>query len=208
MTRRSSTSIPRQTGFGRLLLLLLAVTLLLVVSYIFIRPMLTPAPALPVTPTAEAADQFAPPEPSPTESGFEAGVVAVETPAGHANPTATATRRPTRTPVPTVRATRTPRATATPADRLPIIAFADLPRQAQDTIRLIDQGGPFPYRQDGTVFQNRERLLPGRSSGYYREYTVVTPGESDRGARRIIAGAGGELYYTADHYASFKRVVR
>ena len=91
---------------------------------------------------------------------------------------------------------------------LPVIAFAKLPRQAQDTIRLIDRGGPFPYRQDGTVFQNRERLLPRHPSGYYREYTVVTPGESDRGARRIVAGAEGELYYTADHYASFKRVAR
>ncbi len=99
-------------------------------------------------------------------------------------------------------------ATATPDDGLPTIAFDNLPRQARDTIRLIDNGGPFPYRQDGAVFQNRERLLPSRSSGYYHEYTVITPGESDRGARRIIAGAGGELYYTADHYDSFKRVVR
>ncbi len=90
----------------------------------------------------------------------------------------------------------------------PRLRFDNLPRQAQDTIRLIDRDGPFPYRQDGAVFQNRERLLPSRPSGYYREYTVVTPGESDRGARRIIAGAGGELYYTADHYDSFKRVVR
>jgi len=60
----------------------------------------------------------------------------------------------------------------------------------------------------GTVFYNRERLLPAKPSGYYREYTVITPGESDRGAQRIVAGAGGELYYTADHYASFVRVVR
>lgn len=99
-----------------------------------------------------------------------------------------------------------PRATATPSDGLATIAFEDLPRQAQDTIRLIARGGPYPYRQDGAVFQNRERLLPRQPSGYYREYTVVTPGESDRGARRIVAGAEGELYYTADHYASFKRV--
>lgn len=93
-------------------------------------------------------------------------------------------------------------------DGLDTIPFDALPAEAQETIRLIERGGPFPYRQDGSVFYNRERLLPAKPSGYYREYTVVTPGEPDRGARRIVAGAGGELYYTADHYASFKRVVR
>ena len=94
------------------------------------------------------------------------------------------------------------------SDGLPTIAFAQLPREAQETIRLIDRGGPFPYKQDGTTFGNRERLLPAQPQGYYREYTVITPGESDRGARRIVAGRGGELYYTDDHYESFKRVVR
>lgn len=81
-----------------------------------------------------------------------------------------------------------------------------LPREAFTTISLIESGGPFPYARDGIVFMNRERLLPQHPSGYWREYTVPTPGEADRGARRIIHGAGGEFYYTGDHYASFRRV--
>lgn len=83
-----------------------------------------------------------------------------------------------------------------------------MPREAQHTIDLIDQGGPFPYDRDGIVFQNREGLLPRQSRNYYHEYTVVTPGESDRGARRIITGNNGELFYTDDHYDSFQEVVR
>lgn len=79
----------------------------------------------------------------------------------------------------------------------------DLPPEGLDTIALIRDDGPFPYRQDGTVFQNRERRLPVRERGYWREYTVPTPGEFDRGARRIVHGRGDEFYYTDDHYASF-----
>lgn len=79
----------------------------------------------------------------------------------------------------------------------------DLPPEALDTIALIQGDGPFPYRQDGVVFQNRERRLPSHERGYWREYTVPTPGESDRGARRIIHGRGDEYYYTDDHYESF-----
>ena len=79
---------------------------------------------------------------------------------------------------------------------------------AAETIRLIDKGGPFPYSRDGIEFQNRERILPRKQRGYYSEYTVITPGSNDRGARRIIAGENGELYYTDDHYDSFKEVVR
>jgi ribonuclease T1 len=71
---------------------------------------------------------------------------------------------------------------------------------------LIDSGGPFPYSQDGGVFGNFERLLPAHQRGWYREYTVPTPGEGDRGARRIIAGQDGTRYYTADHYDSFARI--
>jgi ribonuclease T1 len=89
---------------------------------------------------------------------------------------------------------------------LATVRVADLPPQAQQTLLLIKAGGPFPYAEDGTVFTNREGLLPGRPSGYYREYTVVTPGSADRGARRIVAG-GGVAYYTDDHYASFREVV-
>ena len=99
-----------------------------------------------------------------------------------------------------------------PADRanmvsaqtaLPVRALSALPPQAAQTWRLIQVGGPFPYRQDGVTFGNRERRLPPRPSGFYREFTVPTPGEDDRGARRLITGGSAELYYTADHYVSF-----
>ena len=87
------------------------------------------------------------------------------------------------------------------------IRAADLPPEARHVAALIERGGPFPYRKDGSVFANRERLLPRRDHGYYREYTVPTPGARDRGARRIVGGRNGELYYTDDHYRSFKRVL-
>lgn len=84
------------------------------------------------------------------------------------------------------------------------ICHSDLSSQADDTLRLIDRGGPFPYSQDGTVFSNREGVLPSQSSGYYHEYTVKTPGSSTRGARRIVTGEESqEDYYTSDHYATF-----
>lgn len=89
---------------------------------------------------------------------------------------------------------------------LPTITPDRLPPEARVTLDLIRQGGPFPYARDGIVFSNRERLLPGQPRGYYREYTVPTPGSRDRGARRIIAGRPGEYYWTADHYASFRRI--
>jgi ribonuclease T1 len=82
----------------------------------------------------------------------------------------------------------------------------DLPEEARQTLELIKSNGPFPYRQDGTTFGNREKRLPQRANGYYREYTVRTPGAKDRGARRIVAGNGGEFYYTEDHYRSFMRI--
>jgi ribonuclease T1 len=87
-----------------------------------------------------------------------------------------------------------------------VIRVEDLPREARETLALIKQGGPFPYKRDGVVFGNRERRLPLQSSGYYREYTVPTPGARDRGARRIIAGGLGEYYYTGDHYNTFRRI--
>jgi ribonuclease T1 len=91
---------------------------------------------------------------------------------------------------------------------LPIVLYQDLPKQAKDTIRLIDRGGPFPFSRDGITFQNREQILPQKTNGYYREYTVITPGSSDRGARRIVEGENGELFYTDDHYESFREVIR
>lgn len=87
------------------------------------------------------------------------------------------------------------------------ISIADLPSEAIDTLELIDSGGPFPYRKDGSVFQNREGRLPDHDNGYYREYTVDTPGSPDRGARRIVGGDAGERYYTGDHYDSFARII-
>jgi ribonuclease T1 len=88
----------------------------------------------------------------------------------------------------------------------PVIRFEELPPEARATLALIKQGGPFPYKRDGVVFGNWERRLPLQSSGYYREYTVPTPGARDRGARRIIAGGSGEYYYTGDHYNTFRRI--
>ena len=82
----------------------------------------------------------------------------------------------------------------------------DLPAEARQTLELIKNNGPFPYKQDGGTFGNREKRLPQRANGYYREYTVKTPGAKDRGARRIVAGNGGEFYYTEDHYRSFRRI--
>jgi ribonuclease T1 len=91
------------------------------------------------------------------------------------------------------------------------VPLAALPTEARTTHRLILQGGPFPYDKDGTIFFNRERLLPQASRGFYREYTVRTPGLSHRGARRIVCGGQPPTqpeacYYTADHYASFRRI--
>ncbi|MFJ7966751.1 ribonuclease domain-containing protein [Streptomyces sp. NPDC096324] len=94
------------------------------------------------------------------------------------------------------------------AGGLPTVSVAALPAEARSTLALIDRGGPFPYAKDGTVFGNFERELPGHARGYYREYTVPTPGENDRGARRIVTGRGGEIFYTDDHYNSFKAVLR
>lgn len=91
------------------------------------------------------------------------------------------------------------------------VALASLPAQAQTTERLIRAGGPFRHAKDGTVFGNRERILPSRKRGFYREYTVETPGSRDRGARRIVCGGAvpaqpEACYYTDDHYASFRRI--
>ena len=86
------------------------------------------------------------------------------------------------------------------------IAYSALPREAQQTLQTIKRGGPFQFERDGVVFGNYERRLPQRNRGYYREYTVPTPGTRSRGARRIIAGAAAEYYYSDDHYRSFRRI--
>lgn len=165
--------------------------------------------------------------PASETSATALGPAATELPASQSTPqpeppaaaaavsNATVASAPTGQPVAEApQATPTRRATSTPTrgppqiiDGLPTITTSELPVEALATLALIEQGGPFPFNKDGTVFQNREGLLPPHERGYYHEYTVITPGENDRGARRIVAGDGGELYYTDDHYASFKRIV-
>ncbi|HVI59585.1 MAG TPA: ribonuclease domain-containing protein [Luteimonas sp.] len=124
-------------------------------------------------------------------------------PAGSAAPAASTTAR---APVP---APAEPAAHARAPSAQPARAGwpAWLPPEALDTLRLVARGGPFPHRQDGAVFQNRERLLPAQPRGYYREYTVRTPGSRDRGARRIVTGGDppAEFFYSNDHYRSFRR---
>ena len=103
--------------------------------------------------------------------------------------------------------------TEAPAAVLQTMTVAALPTQGRDMMALIEKGGPFKYDKDGTVFGNREKILPARQRGYYREYTVRTPGESSRGARRIVCGgqqprAPDACFYTDDHYASFRQIVQ
>lgn len=87
------------------------------------------------------------------------------------------------------------------------IRAGQLPPEAREVVARIKQGGPFAYERDGIVFGNREKLLPAKARGWYREYTVRTPGERTRGARRIVAGRDGTLYYSDDHYRSFRRIL-
>lgn len=136
-------------------------------------------------------------------------------PADNANPvppltaaeraTPASSNQPIGTPARTLRAPTATRAAA--GSGLKSVSRAELPAEADKTLELIKRGGPFLYRQDGQVFQNREGVLPAKQSGYYHEYTVVTPGSADRGARRIVTGANGEYYYTSDHYASFRIIL-
>jgi ribonuclease T1 len=88
------------------------------------------------------------------------------------------------------------------------VRLDELPAEVRATLARIEAGGPFPYARDGAAFGNRERQLPPRSRGYYREYTVKTPGVRGRGPRRIVAGQAGEYYYTDDHYRTFRRIIR
>ncbi|MEU8826687.1 ribonuclease [Streptomyces sp. NPDC048636] len=111
----------------------------------------------------------------------------------------------TATAVPTTHSVVSVQAAADVGD----ICYSKLPDEAHDTLDLIEKGGPYPYPQDGTVFDNREGILPEQSSGYYHEFTVKTPGSPDRGARRVVTGdKENEDYYTADHYESFDLVDR
>ena len=95
-----------------------------------------------------------------------------------------------------------------PVSGLRWVEVEDLPAEAEETLALIDDGGPYPYDRDGVVFGNFEGILPDHQRGYYHEYTVPTPGEDDRGARRIVTGDADEFFYTGDHYESFERIAR
>ena len=223
--RMRRTSPPPQLKFGPWLIVLVAAALS---WYLFEQPQVqdtgealaaTEQPSRP-----EAANNAADPNEStppadatargeealaPTTSPTESSPTALPSTATSVPPTAT----PTATPVPP---TTTPTATSIPPtatrgppariDGLPVITLDELPPEALETLARIESEGPFPFRQDGTTFQNRERLLPRQPTGYYREYTVITPGASTRGARRIVGGAQGELYYTDNHYSSFARI--
>lgn len=88
------------------------------------------------------------------------------------------------------------------------ITAKDLPHEADDMLKGIEKGQPYPFPKDGTEFMNYERLLPIKESNYYMEFTVPTPNVTKRGAKRIVAGKSGEIYYTDDHYQTFKEVIR
>lgn len=126
--------------------------------------------------------------------------------------TSSASATPTSRPTSTATSTRSARPSPSASrdeDGIAYVDLADLPPEAAETVELIDAGGPFRYPgKDGSTFGNFEGVLPDRPRGYYREYTVDTPGLDHRGARRIIAGDHGELYWTADHYESFERIRR
>jgi ribonuclease T1 len=214
MTKRYQ--VPRRGWIWLLIFAVFVVLALVRLAFYFgiETPVAPPATAPAATPSD--ASQSAP---EATVTIAATGVPTLTRAPTQAPPTETATQgvSPSATPrpSPTVRQTSTAIApsptlfipTPLPGERLSTIRYDQLPTEGQGVIVLIARGGPFSYRQDGSTFQNREGLLPNKPSGYYKEYTVETPGSSDRGARRIIAGQQGELYYTADHYASFRRVV-
>ena len=206
-----SSSTPRRNG-GFVPLLVVGV-IALVVWMMLSRPAAAPqatatTPAATTAPTTITATEAtaAPVAPSTTPAETQADAAAesptIEAPAALAAPT----KAPTNTPKP-AKPTATPtRGPPARIDGLPVITLDELPPEALETLALIERDGPFPFSKDGSTFQNRERLLPRQPTGYYREYTVITPGENDRGARRIVGGAESELYYTDDHYASFARI--
>lgn len=136
-------------------------------------------------------------KPSATAGKPVAGASAKSSPAGPAKPGPTAKpSAPTR-----------PSASWVPGNpAIADVCRSKLPSQARDTLALIDRGGPYPYRSDGIVFENRESRLPRQAGGYYHEFTVVTPGSDDRGTRRVVTGTAGEEYWTGDHYGSFQEI--
>ncbi len=219
MARRES---PTQRNLRILVLGALLILALGLATLALMRPLPpTPLPAAAASPTAAqpALQTTVTPHQEPVEAAATVAVTAGLSPQASTTPVRTAVRsspsalvgRPSATPTPRPSGAATagelPIATPLPNDRMRTIRLDQLPTEAHDTLRLIAAGGPFPYRQDGAVFENREGRLPRRPAGYYREYTVVTPGSADRGARRLVRGNQGELYYTDDHYNSFRRVI-
>ncbi len=155
-----------------------------------------------------ATDRPSTPRPSTAPSTARPSTAPPSSPPSTARPSATASAPPVApaSPAPSTPARSQANAPPAPPSGLPTIARSDLPREAIETLADIASGGPYDFRKDDSVFHNRERLLPNRKRGHYREYTVVTPGVGHRGARRIVSGADGELYYTSDHYASFEEI--
>ena len=217
--RMRRTSPPSQLKFGPWLIVLLAAAL---GWYLFEQPQVqdtgatlaaTEQPSRP-----EAANNAADPDASTPPAGTTAGDEEAAAPAPttplspsptESSPTESSPTESSPTALPATATPVPPTATRGPPariDGLPVITLDELPPEALETLTLIEREGPFPFRQDGTSFQNRERLLPRQPTGYYREYTVVTPGASTRGARRIVGGAQGERYYTDNHYDSFARI--
>lgn len=116
---------------------------------------------------------------------------------------------PTRPPASTKPSSADPKQQTDPESGLRFVEVSALPKEARDTLALIDKGGPFPYDKDGVTFGNFEGVLPKQARGYYKEYTVATPGSRDRGARRIVTGDNDKLFfYTDDHYQTFSRIRR
>ena len=202
-----SRSTPRRGGFSPLLVVLVIAVVLWVQ---FTRSQTAPenAPLSDATPAAETTFDVEQPQATADATARapqDGASSAAEPPAQVLATTVEHTAR-ANTPKPPKPTVPSPRAPPAQIDGLPVITLDELPREAHETLDLIERAGPFPFSKDGATFQNREGLLPRKASGYYREYTVITPEENDRGARRIVAGARDDLYYTDDHYASFARI--
>ncbi len=193
---------PRRGGLSPLLWALIAVAFVALFLFFVRQPAVAPGSEAPSLRTAEAANSTgttAQAEPTLAIQNGAGAAPAAETAAPAVPGTLTPKPASTHSAAPT-------RGSPETVNGLPTIELDELPPEALDTLALIEAGGPFPFPNDGGTFQNREGLLPPRRRGYYTEYTVITPGEDDRGARRIVAGEPGEYYYTDDHYTSFSYI--
>ena len=157
--------------------------------------------------TTTAASATDSPTASPTPTSSPTPTDAPTSPTASARPTSATPSPPTSRPTSTPTSTPSPSATVDPVSGLPLVLLSDLPIEAAEVVEDIDAGGPYEFDRDGITFGNYEGILPDRERGYYREYTVPTPGLDHRGARRIVTG-GDTLYWTDDHYESFSVIVR